>query len=50
MDLLIFIKWMTNYEGVENTAPSVISTMINMALNGGAVDPGTSPFIGSEGT
>jgi V-type H+-transporting ATPase subunit a len=25
---LIIIKWMTNYRGVESTAPSVINTML----------------------
>ena len=49
MDLLIFVKWLTDYTGKENRAPSVISTMINMALNGGKVDEGTDPFIGTEG-
>mgnify|MGYP001948462221 CR=1 FL=1 len=50
MDLLIFVKWLTDFTHKENRAPSVISTMINMALNGGAVDPGTDPFLGTEGT
>lgn len=50
MDLLIIVKWLTNWEGKENRAPSVIATMINMALNGGKVEPGTDPFIGTEST
>ena len=49
MDLLIFVKWLTDFTGIENRAPSVISSMINMALNGGKIDEGTDPFIGSEG-
>lgn len=35
MDLLIIIKWTSDYTNKEYEAPSVISTMINMFLNGG---------------
>jgi len=45
MDLLIVLKWLTNYTGHESEAPSIISTMINLALKGGQIDG--SPFIGS---
>lgn len=45
MDSLIIIKWLTDYSGKEHSAPSIISTMINMALNGGKIDG--QPFIGS---
>lgn len=34
MDLLIIIKWLTDYSGHENRAPSIITTMINIPLNG----------------
>lgn len=37
MDLLIIIKWLTNYSGHENDAPSIITTMINIPLNGGRI-------------
>lgn len=37
MDILIVLKWLTDYTGREGQAPSVIATMINMALNGGKV-------------
>jgi len=47
MDSLIIIKWLTNYQGDEHSAPSIISTMINLALNGGKIDG--RPFIGSAG-
>jgi V-type H+-transporting ATPase subunit a len=36
MDLLIIAKWCTDWSGREHEAPSVISSMIEMALNGGA--------------
>jgi V-type H+-transporting ATPase subunit a len=35
MDLMIVLKWLTNYDGKEAYAPSVISMMIDMFLNGG---------------
>ncbi|CDW87677.1 v-type atpase 116kda subunit family protein [Stylonychia lemnae] len=47
MDSLIVIKWLTNYQGDEHSAPSIITTMINLALNGGHVEG--RPFIGSYG-
>lgn len=37
MDLLIILKWLTNWEGRTNEAPSIISQMINIALKGGEV-------------
>jgi hypothetical protein len=46
MDLLIIIKWLTDYNHKEHTAPSIITTMINIPLNGGKID-GQS-FIGSS--
>lgn len=38
MDILIIIKWLTNYGGHEHDAPSIITTMINIPLNGGKID------------
>lgn len=35
MDLMIVTKWLTSYAGQEAYAPSVISMMIDMFLNGG---------------
>lgn len=49
MDFLIILKWLTNYTGNEYNAPSIIGTMINMALSGGKVAAGQS-LIGSEST
>lgn len=37
MDLLIVLKWFTNYKGHENEAPSIIVTVVNYFLNGGAI-------------
>jgi hypothetical protein len=40
MDLLIFVKWLTNYEAMVGAKPpSVISSMINMCLNFGIPPP-----------
>ena len=50
MDMMIIAKWLTDFTGRENEAPSIISNMIDMALNGGAIAPGTSAIIGSAGT
>lgn len=47
MDLLIIAKWCTDFSGREHEAPSVIASMIDMALNGGAIAPGFAPLIGS---
>ena len=49
MDLLIICKWMCDFTNQESKAPSVISLMINMALNGGEVPPGTESVIGTNG-
>jgi len=49
MDLLIFCKWLTDFTGREHEAPAVITTMIDMALNGGAIMPGTHGVVVSDG-
>ena len=46
MDLLIILKWLTNWEGKENLAPSVITQMINVALKGGEING--SALVGSN--
>ena len=38
MDLLIIIKWLTNYSGKESIAPSIINTMINIPLKGAYIE------------
>lgn len=51
MDLLIIVKWMTNWEGRENRAPGIVSVMINMFLNFGAINEETTDsLVGSPGT
>jgi len=45
MNILIIIKWLTNYAGQESMAPSIINTMINIPLKGGAING--NAFIGS---
>ena len=37
MDLLIVIKWLTNYNGKTDQAPSIINTMVAMFLGGGEI-------------
>ena len=50
MDMMIIAKWTTDFTGREHLAPSIISNMIDMALNGGAIAPGTVSIIGSAST
>lgn len=46
MDLMIIIKWLTDYTGRENEAPAIITQMINMFLNGGEING--SSLIGTN--
>ncbi len=48
MNLLIIIKWLTDYTGKEYTAPSIINTMINIPLKSGTING--QPFIGDIDT
>lgn len=40
MDMMIIAKWMTDFTNREYMAPSIISTMIDMFLNGGSIPEG----------
>lgn len=44
---MIICKWLTDFTGQEYTAPSIISTMINMCLNGGRIEYPTVGVVGS---
>lgn len=48
MDMLIVLKWLTDYSGDESAAPSIIQTMIGVFLDGGAIPPGTRPIFGED--
>ena len=48
MNLLIIIKWLTNFAGNEHNAPSIINTMINIPLKSGTILG--QPFIGDAAT
>ena len=48
MDLMIICKWLTDFTNREHEAPSVISMMIGMFLNGGAIDNGQVAVVGSN--
>ena len=50
MDVLIVLKWLTDYSGIENQAPSIIQVMIGMFLEGGALPEGTKPIFGEGKT
>jgi len=47
MDAMIVTKWLTDYTGKESKAPSIITQMINNALNGGQID-GEALFGGGQ--
>jgi V-type H+-transporting ATPase subunit a len=48
MDMLIVWKWLTDWEGRTMYSPSIISTMIDMFLNGGnPTIPTDDPIIGT---
>jgi V-type H+-transporting ATPase subunit a len=48
MDILIIAKWMTDFTNREHEAPSVITMMIAMFLNGGALEPDVKAVVGSN--
>jgi hypothetical protein len=45
MDLLIIVKWLTDWTGNEGSAPSIITQMINNILHFGKID-GTALIVG----
>ena len=45
MDLLIIVKWLTPWQGNESRAPGIVSVMINMFLNFGAIDTDTTDAL-----
>jgi hypothetical protein len=47
MDLLVIVKWLTDYSGHEGRAPGIIAMMTNLAMKMGAVAPGVDPVLGS---
>ena len=49
MDLLILLKWNTDYKGITDQAPSIIVTTVNFFLNGGEVK-GKEFFVGNQFT
>ena len=48
MDVLIIMKWVSNYDDVEYTAPSIITTMINIPLKAGLIEG--QPFYSDAAT
>ena len=49
MDMLIIVKWLTDFTGREDKAPSIIQTMISMFISMGAIPVGTDPILGQTG-
>lgn len=50
MDLMIICKWCTDFTNREYEAPSVVSSMIGMFLNGGELEKGQVAVVGSNET
>jgi V-type H+-transporting ATPase subunit a len=50
MDWLIISKWTSDFTNREYEAPAIISTMIDMFLNGAAIPPGIRPIVGTAST
>ena len=48
MNLLIVVKWLTNWEGRTERAPGIISIMISMFLNQGAPNEDEDPLLWDE--
>jgi V-type H+-transporting ATPase subunit a len=48
MDVLIILKWTTDWKGREFQAPSIISQVINNMLKGGEIEG--HPLFGTEAT
>ena len=49
MDFLIIVKWLTDFSGKEDKAPSIIQTMISMFISMGALPENTVPLLGTTG-
>ena len=49
MDFLIIVKWLTDFSGIEDKAPSIIQTMIAMFISFGAIPENTVPLLGTTG-
>ena len=47
MDLLIIIKWQSNFKNIEYQAPSIITTVVGMFLDKGRPD-GSPLFYGQQ--
>ena len=50
MDVLIILKWLTDFTHVESTAPSIVTSMIDVFLNDGVVPPENKALISDKTT
>jgi V-type H+-transporting ATPase subunit a len=50
MDVMIILKWNTDFKGREHEAPSIVTSMIDVFLNGGVVPPGLAALVGDRDT
>jgi V-type H+-transporting ATPase subunit a len=47
MDLMIIVKWNTDFSGIEYSAPSIITAMIDMCLGMGKSSTNEAPLFGT---
>lgn len=50
MDVMIILKWLTDFSGKESRAPSIVTSMIDVFLNGGGIPPELDALVGSKET
>lgn len=49
MDLMVIVKWTTDYSDDTSKAPAIINAMLNMAMNGGQPSaPHETPLFGDK--
>ena len=48
MDVLILVKWLTDWSGDPSRAPSIVGMMVNMFLKYGALDPNEDAILGEQ--
>lgn len=50
MDVMIILKWLTDFTHIESRAPSIVTSMIDVFLNGGYIPPNLDALVGSKST
>lgn len=48
MDLLIVVKWLTDWSANTGRSPSIVGMMVGMFLKAGEVDPNEDAILGDQ--